>query len=211
MGRVPPGLPPCRQFLGLRPPGPSWLASMPLATNPNLSRARAVGLTFCHAPPPRQSPGPQVASFNRQQKAEDACAYCFNSSRRPRHMAIAIGQSTYLALVSKGRLSEGHCYIAPAEHVASMRQVGAGAGLRVWAATCWGWAKGVGSHQAGQARRLAWRAVPLKAQLLHPTYRARALQGAGGRLQRSQTTSKARRAHTFAPCRPTPATPTRPL
>jgi hypothetical protein len=65
-----------------------------------------------------------VASFNRQQKAEDACNHCFSSSRRPRHMTIAIGQSTYLALVPKGRLSEGHCYIAPAEHVASMRQVG---------------------------------------------------------------------------------------
>ncbi|GBF94032.1 hypothetical protein Rsub_07300 [Raphidocelis subcapitata] len=65
----------------------------------------------------------QIASFQRQQKAEDACAHCFSSSRRPRHLTIAIGQSTYLALVAKGRLGEGHCYIAPAEHVASMRQL----------------------------------------------------------------------------------------
>lgn len=56
---------------------------------------------------------------------EDACAYCFASSRRPRHLTIAVGQATYLALVAKGRLGEGHCYIAPAEHVPSMRQVGA--------------------------------------------------------------------------------------
>jgi hypothetical protein len=80
----------------------------------------------------------QVAAFNRQQKAEDACGSCFSSARRPRHMTIAIGQSTYLSLVSKGRLSEGHCYIAPAEHIASMRQVRRAAVQRCGAGCHWG-------------------------------------------------------------------------
>ncbi|WIA29191.1 hypothetical protein OEZ86_011702 [Tetradesmus obliquus] len=65
----------------------------------------------------------QVAQFNKQQRLEDSCAYCFSSPSRPKKLAIAVGQSTYLSLVQRGRLVEGHCVIAPAEHVASIRQV----------------------------------------------------------------------------------------
>lgn len=68
----------------------------------------------------------QVAQFNKQQRLEDSCAYCFSSPSRPKELAIAVGQSTYLSLVQRGRLVEGHCVIAPAEHVASIRQVGQG-------------------------------------------------------------------------------------
>jgi hypothetical protein len=65
----------------------------------------------------------QVAQFNKHQRLEDSCTYCFSSPSRPKELAIAVGQSTYLSLVQRGRLVEGHCVIAPAEHVASIRQV----------------------------------------------------------------------------------------
>jgi hypothetical protein len=54
---------------------------------------------------------------------QDQCRLCFASSNRPRHLAIAIGQSSYLALPARGRLVPGHCLIVPAEHTPSTRQV----------------------------------------------------------------------------------------
>lgn len=65
-----------------------------------------------------------MAQFSKFQRLENSCTYCFSSPARPKELAIAVGQSTYLSLVQRGRLVEGHCAIVPAEHVASTRQVG---------------------------------------------------------------------------------------
>lgn len=75
----------------------------------------AASHTLTHPPPapfPTPLPPPQ-----------EACRLCFASASRPRQLAIAIGQASYLALPARGRLVPGHCVIVPAEHVASTRQV----------------------------------------------------------------------------------------
>lgn len=68
----------------------------------------------------------QISQFSRAQRLEDKCSYCFSSAVRPKELAVAVGQATYLSLVQRGRLVEGHCCIVTAEHVASVRQVGCG-------------------------------------------------------------------------------------
>jgi hypothetical protein len=68
----------------------------------------------------------QVAQFNRMQKAEEQCVLCFKSPSRNQHLTIAVGQSSYLSLVPRGKLVDGHCCIVTQEHVASMRQVRTG-------------------------------------------------------------------------------------
>lgn len=68
----------------------------------------------------------QVAQFNRMQKQENKCVLCFKSPARNEHLAIAVGQSSYLSLMPRGKLVEGHCCIVTQEHVPSMRQVGRG-------------------------------------------------------------------------------------
>lgn len=65
----------------------------------------------------------QVAQFNRMQKAEDKCVLCFKSASRNEPLTIAVGQSSYLSLMPRGKLVDGHCCIVTQEHVASMRQV----------------------------------------------------------------------------------------
>ncbi|EFN55254.1 hypothetical protein CHLNCDRAFT_134588 [Chlorella variabilis] len=65
----------------------------------------------------------QIREYNRMNSALEKCRLCFSSASRPRHLAVAIGQSSYLALPARGRLVPGHCVIVPAEHVASTRQV----------------------------------------------------------------------------------------
>lgn len=65
----------------------------------------------------------QIKEYKRYNSAVDQCRLCFASSNRPRHLAIAIGQSSYLALPARGRLVPGHCLIVPAEHTPSTRQV----------------------------------------------------------------------------------------
>lgn len=68
----------------------------------------------------------QVAQFKRVQRAEDKCVLCFNSPSRSEHLTIAVGQSSYLSLMPRGKLVDGHCCIVTQEHVASMRQVRTG-------------------------------------------------------------------------------------
>ncbi|KAK9802677.1 hypothetical protein WJX73_004828 [Symbiochloris irregularis] len=65
----------------------------------------------------------QVADAKRMTSALDRCQLCFSSAARRKHLTLAIGQSAYLALPSRGSLAEGHCLIVPSEHVASARQV----------------------------------------------------------------------------------------
>ena len=43
-------------------------------------------------------PRAQVSDYRRAASALDACTYCFASSRRPRHLTIAIGQTCYVML-----------------------------------------------------------------------------------------------------------------
>ncbi|MEW5298260.1 MAG: hypothetical protein WDW36_001405 [Sanguina aurantia] len=65
----------------------------------------------------------QISDHSRILKAEDACTYCVASARRPRHLTISLGQSTYLMVPPRGRLVPGHVVITPAEHATSLRQV----------------------------------------------------------------------------------------
>lgn len=51
---------------------------------------------------------------------------CFKSPARNPDLAIAVGQSSYLALMPRGKLVDGHCCIVTQEHAPSMRQVGVG-------------------------------------------------------------------------------------
>ncbi|GFR46090.1 hypothetical protein Agub_g7557 [Astrephomene gubernaculifera] len=63
----------------------------------------------------------QVTELRRQQRAEAGCALCLNNPSRPPHLTISLGTCTQLLLPPRGRLLRGHCCIAPAEHVASIR------------------------------------------------------------------------------------------
>lgn len=65
----------------------------------------------------------QVKQHRQHTNALEKCNLCFSSSARPKHLTIALGEATYLALPSKGRLVPGHVQIIPAEHVPSSRQV----------------------------------------------------------------------------------------
>lgn len=40
----------------------------------------------------------QIADYCRATNALEACAYCFTSKRRARHLTVAIGQTAYLML-----------------------------------------------------------------------------------------------------------------
>jgi hypothetical protein len=104
-------------------PQPPWLCWVLTAVHSRWSRVQARPL--CRLPHRSH----QVASLQAclrcctSSPAQDQCRLCFASAARPRHLAIAIGQSSYLALPARGRLVPGHCVIVPAEHVASTRQV----------------------------------------------------------------------------------------
>lgn len=65
----------------------------------------------------------QVGDFRRQEGALARCERCFTGGARPRHLTLAIGQRTYLALPPRGRLVPGHCQILPMDHVASARRL----------------------------------------------------------------------------------------
>jgi hypothetical protein len=64
----------------------------------------------------------QWQQHKKKASALDRCQLCFASASRPRHLTLAIGQHTYLALPSRGRLVPGHVVIVPIEHVASIRK-----------------------------------------------------------------------------------------
>jgi hypothetical protein len=86
-----------------------------------------------------------VAQFNRLQKMEDKCGLCFKSSARNPDLAIAVGQSSYLALPARGKLVQGHCCIVTQEHTPSMRQVNGDGMVGVWQQGAWSggvWGRG---------------------------------------------------------------------
>jgi len=70
----------------------------------------------------------QVSQFNRLQRMEDKCVLCFKSPARNQDLTIAVAQASYLSLLPRGKLVEGHCCIVTQEHTPSMRQVGGGMG-----------------------------------------------------------------------------------
>ena len=63
----------------------------------------------------------QIREYHKYQSAMDRCRICFASSLRPKHLLISVGNESYLSLPETGRLTPGHCCIAPAEHVACVR------------------------------------------------------------------------------------------
>jgi len=42
-----------------------------------------------------------IAEYRRATSAADACVLCFANARRQRHLTVAIGQSSYLALPAR--------------------------------------------------------------------------------------------------------------
>jgi Protein similar to CwfJ C-terminus 1 len=60
----------------------------------------------------------QAGRFNRQLAQ---CWYCMGSEKVLKHLVISLGEHTYVALPSRGRITPGHCLIVPREHVVSCR------------------------------------------------------------------------------------------
>ena len=46
-----------------------------------------------------------IAEYRRATSAADSCVLCFASARRQRHLTVAIGQSSYLALPARWALT----------------------------------------------------------------------------------------------------------
>ncbi|XP_031494432.1 uncharacterized protein LOC116260324 [Nymphaea colorata] len=54
---------------------------------------------------------------------QERCQFCFENPSRPRHLAISIGNLSYLMLPPWKPLVEGHCCILPMQHESSTRNV----------------------------------------------------------------------------------------
>ncbi|XP_005378078.1 PREDICTED: CWF19-like protein 2 [Chinchilla lanigera] len=57
-----------------------------------------------------------IAEHQRLAAHMEKCLYCFDSSRFPKHLIVAIGVKVYLCLPNFRSLSEGHCLIVPLQH-----------------------------------------------------------------------------------------------
>jgi hypothetical protein len=64
-----------------------------------------------------------VTEAKRLNSALDKCSLCFSAPARSRELTLSVGQHTYLLQPARGRLSPGHCVIAPTEHAPSFRDV----------------------------------------------------------------------------------------
>ena len=59
------------------------------------------------------------ADQKRTDREQDRCSFCLDSPNLDKHLIIAAGVKTYLALPARGSLARGHCLIVPSAHVAS--------------------------------------------------------------------------------------------
>ena len=55
----------------------------------------------------------------RSDKQHEGCAYCLDSPALQKHLIVAAGVKTYLALPASGSIVRGHCLIVPSTHVTS--------------------------------------------------------------------------------------------
>jgi len=55
----------------------------------------------------------------QERQTLDESPYCFGGPNFGKHLLIAAGKKCYLALPAHQPLTEGHCYVAPMEHVSS--------------------------------------------------------------------------------------------
>lgn len=62
-------------------------------------------------------------SAKRFMTQRDRCQFCFDNPTRPKHLAIAIANFTYLSLPQMQPIVAGHCYIVTLQHESSTRTV----------------------------------------------------------------------------------------
>eukprot|EP01107_Rhizomastix_libera_P005377 TRINITY_DN1876_c0_g1_i1.p1 TRINITY_DN1876_c0_g1~~TRINITY_DN1876_c0_g1_i1.p1 ORF type:complete len:865 (-),score=329.37 TRINITY_DN1876_c0_g1_i1:50-2263(-) len=65
--------------------------------------------------------GKVISEFNKTEKRLESCGLCMNNENHIKHLTLSLGEKTYLALPSKGSLSEGHTIIVPIEHTSQTR------------------------------------------------------------------------------------------
>ena len=72
-----------------------------------------------HNPEKERDKERKFAALESKQMTEilDNCKYCFDSSRAQKHLVVAIGINVYLAAPDYESLTDGHCLLAPIQHV----------------------------------------------------------------------------------------------
>uniref|UniRef100_T2MCE1 CWF19-like protein 2 n=1 Tax=Hydra vulgaris TaxID=6087 RepID=T2MCE1_HYDVU len=58
-----------------------------------------------------------VAAHQLREKQLSSCRYCFENPKIAKHLIVAIGVTTYLALPINASLTDGHCLIIPMQHI----------------------------------------------------------------------------------------------
>uniref|UniRef100_A0A914WUD0 CWF21 domain-containing protein n=1 Tax=Plectus sambesii TaxID=2011161 RepID=A0A914WUD0_9BILA len=64
-----------------------------------------------------------IADHKRHEQTLDSCNMCIDSTKLRKHLIVAVGLKTYLAVPSVQSLVEGHCLIVPMMHVPSSLQL----------------------------------------------------------------------------------------
>jgi diadenosine tetraphosphate (Ap4A) HIT family hydrolase len=64
-----------------------------------------------------------IAVVQRSDAVVQACPLCVESPRHQSHLVVATGLRVYLALPQRGSVCEGHCILAPVEHVLAQTQM----------------------------------------------------------------------------------------
>lgn len=82
-------------------------------------RARKMGQTVEEAV--KRDKQRQTREFAKYMSVTDRCEYCVMSPARQKHLTVAVGTASYLALPPRGRLCAGHCQIVAAEHISCTR------------------------------------------------------------------------------------------
>lgn len=63
--------------------------------------------------PARPSVRPRVDGVNRISTQQERCQFCFENADRPKHLVIAMANSTYLMIPPRTSLVPFHCFIVP--------------------------------------------------------------------------------------------------
>jgi len=58
-----------------------------------------------------------ISDHKKNEEILSSCSYCPSSPAFAKHLMVATGSKTYLALPEKGTLTKGHCIIAPIDHL----------------------------------------------------------------------------------------------
>ncbi|BFI32110.1 hypothetical protein AXG93_1520s1150 [Marchantia polymorpha subsp. ruderalis] len=73
--------------------------------------------------PARPSVRPRVDGVNRISTQQERCQFCFENADRPKHLVIAMANSTYLMIPPRTSLVPFHCFIVPMQHEGATRNV----------------------------------------------------------------------------------------